>query len=535
MTSSRSADSLSVRGVAEVVLEELGELVTELRLMSTREYTKMLNLTGDVACWEGWEVHARCLSNLNPSERSRNAALRDVGVIALRRKFIPPLMETMQDVVLVYYGRRSDHAETAQFMSVARNIAATVSPTALSPVDRPLVALRANALLLDADAYSWFQGALKLAPRCARWAKAFCKSLLQFMYNAGGDVEAVDAVFPELAAHGIRVTPADDDPLHFATLMERDVEGLPDSAPPAAWFAWVERVWAYLAFAVDGGLLPGTLSIERLVHLHAQLGLAGTADGARAQAKMARIIESLLRVRAPAAPFVYAPLPEMVQDPVLTQHFVFNPRVMERLLDTNLSYVRAVLLAHVNDPLEFPRFLGLIMNSAVLQGGGVAAHHLKAVVCQLIVEESVAAAATPEKREDTAAFMTRITPSLLNLLSDDDVSTRVLALTALANFTNDYASARQALMGSLQACLLVSFLGSPHNELVRLSATILHNVTRTPEYLMQIVSFKGIPLLMRLLEKSDVPPAYRPTSVLAQARASACAREEEPWERGRER
>lgn len=54
-------------------------------------YRKRENLHLDISEWGGWEVHAR-------SER------RDIFVIILRRKFIPPFLEGYIDLAFVLYG-----------------------------------------------------------------------------------------------------------------------------------------------------------------------------------------------------------------------------------------------------------------------------------------------------------------------------------------------------------------------------------------------------------------------------------------------
>ena len=54
-------------------------------------YVKRLNLVGDKAQIDGWFVHIRIHESVE----------RDLYCTLIRRKFIPPLMTTYQDVVVV--------------------------------------------------------------------------------------------------------------------------------------------------------------------------------------------------------------------------------------------------------------------------------------------------------------------------------------------------------------------------------------------------------------------------------------------------
>lgn len=49
---------------------------------------KRLNLDGDRAEWQGWQVHGRTQT-------------QDVYVTVLRRSYIPPLMEMYQDISVI--------------------------------------------------------------------------------------------------------------------------------------------------------------------------------------------------------------------------------------------------------------------------------------------------------------------------------------------------------------------------------------------------------------------------------------------------
>ena len=88
---------------------------------------------------------------------SERAAFRDIAIIALRRKYIPPVMEGYQDLLLVFYGAKAEY-ESAEgaFLGQAERIADTLSPRSRGFMsDDIVIQAKADALLLDEEAYDW--------------------------------------------------------------------------------------------------------------------------------------------------------------------------------------------------------------------------------------------------------------------------------------------------------------------------------------------------------------------------------------------
>ena len=70
----------------------------------------------------------------------------------------------------------------------------------------------------------------------------------------------------------------DKDPFYYASLLERQYQDILDEAPDSVLRAWRQRVWRYLAYCVDGGMLPGTLSISTMVSAHRVAGTSREAS-----------------------------------------------------------------------------------------------------------------------------------------------------------------------------------------------------------------------------------------------------------------
>ena len=82
-------------------------------------YTKF-NLTNDRASYECWEAQIRAWQAVDESllqsaeDKARARVVQpDICIIAVRRKFIPPLMTSAQDIVVRFYGRRMRSFESA--------------------------------------------------------------------------------------------------------------------------------------------------------------------------------------------------------------------------------------------------------------------------------------------------------------------------------------------------------------------------------------------------------------------------------------
>ena len=95
----------SIKAVADAEVRRIAGLVEDYVFIGTPAMCpKRYNLTHDQSQWEAWCTHIRTgkRSTKTDAKRSRAAALqrRDIVIIAARRKYIPPLMSSYQDIVI---------------------------------------------------------------------------------------------------------------------------------------------------------------------------------------------------------------------------------------------------------------------------------------------------------------------------------------------------------------------------------------------------------------------------------------------------
>eukprot|EP00750_Incisomonas_marina_P009745 INCI16111.1.p1 GENE.INCI16111.1~~INCI16111.1.p1 ORF type:complete len:1050 (-),score=133.15 INCI16111.1:63-3212(-) len=287
------AGNASIRLLAEAELRRITAGISEYELLDVpHTYIKKLNLGNDPAQWSCWEISARLwrakvsAGPLSETAEHGSAAgkaqggtlrqtvpyssqptaveCRDVNIIAMRRMFIPPFMDTLQDFVLVMFsptitastvsgagaahwngtgpqgnGSSSDklggartsassfhrgsvrngvgqknvqvfNARRAEITSqslleVSRGIADSFMPqSAQHAVDTSIAEAKANALVLGEQSYAWFyMKGLTVEPECRIVARLFCRSLL-FVLQAA---HLTDNVAPDVALRGCK--PAD--------------------------------------------------------------------------------------------------------------------------------------------------------------------------------------------------------------------------------------------------------------------------------------------------------------------------------------
>ena len=256
-----------------------------------------------------------------------------------RRKYIPPVMDMAQTFILVFYGKTLEQQDGSGFMSAPEGIIDTLSPRsrAYEP-DRLVIHTRANALLFDEEAYAWYQARLGIMPGCSQ-GEAILQEYSAFIgqVNLGDASTDTDSIFPEAS-----VDPKQDDPFEFASLLEKESDGLPDTAPPVLINAWKRRVWRYIAYCVDGGPIPHLLQIDKLVYDQKTM-----TDGTRESDRIMHVLETMLYLHAADQPYRHIHLVSKIQDPKIMSNFVFNESVMVTIIGNwipqNESSVAAVM------------------------------------------------------------------------------------------------------------------------------------------------------------------------------------------------
>ncbi len=555
----------SVGEVAEFYVQELGKQVVDYRIIGAPgAYQKKGAVGGaDLAQFECWKVQVRTAGRRNNTAASEMLANRDVVVIVVQRRFIPPMADRFQNVVVVGYSRyqplQRSHANALRCELVADSLAFN---SRSFTCDTLVIQTKANALVLDEGSLAWCASNLAVYPEAARLARAFCQSVLRLIsragVGAGSDVAKPEAGVgsssngggralagsvsgsvsePEAAEPGAGdLADVSEDPFEYSLRLENRVpwagEPGPDSA--AVLSEWKARVWRYLAYCLDGGMFPGVLDLARVVAL--------LDTHPRRLQRLSQLLQTLLYLRAEGHEYRHMALALKVADErLMSGSFTLNERVMERLLET--GFLRR-LLDETKDPLAYSRFIvrllqrgkdrelwGFELQYAVCKqlarasaahphetAAGVGDAALESPPPQLQLQLPAASATPPTKPLSDLALHT-IVPSLIDLLNDESSNekTQVLVVSTIVNLTKNNMIIKNKVMAGGAIRRVCAFLHSKHDDLVRHSCSLLNNCTKSEQYRGQVAKYKAIEALMRLLQRNSFPPHYRSTRILIQA------------------
>ncbi|GBG24704.1 Alpha-1,3/1,6-mannosyltransferase ALG2 [Hondaea fermentalgiana] len=532
------------REVAERYMHFIGDQVIDYRIVGRlqRYQRRQTGPSSDLAAVTCWRVQLRTAKNRHNTQRSQELSYRDVSIYVFQRAFIPPNMDHLQTAVIIGFSAHYDQTVRTYMEAVTDSFRCSAKATTW---DQLVVQTKANALMLDEESYKWYADNLDppVLPGAASLALAFCQSILESLRRAkitlrpgqigSAEEPAQDATRPKVNA----------DPFEYSLRLEHQLPGLAGKDVDAHLAReWKARVWRYLAFCVDGGLLPGELDIHRLA-------LAVQQHNKRLQ-DISQVLQTLLYFRAVGEDFEQTPLALKVADERLMQNFTCNERVLKNLLQS--GYIRWSLEA-TGDALEYPRFIVRLLQCGrdrVRWG-----HNLHLIVCEQLARYSIAGnSASSDSRgnkkhsqpHSQAQFIAgnekamsqgrvdplsdlalhTIVPALIDLLNDESCSERiqVLVVSSLVNFTRNNAVLKNKVMagGALRRGAIESicrFLQSKNDDLVKHSVSLLNNCTKSEQYRSQVAKFRAVGALMRLIMRNEFQPTYRPIQILTQTAA----------------
>ncbi len=244
-------------------------------------YHKKMNITSDESMYHCFRLHIY-------------TARREIGVIGIRRKFIPPLLDEYQDMVFVLKGRsNNDIGEVkteVKFMETIERLVDSLSPSAMdwrrdsywaqefrqpppephpTYIDRFVIQQQADALLCNHDMYSWLKNRRRFQIKpsmkfngkyCYLLAQQFCASACKAAH--GGDVKGLP-------------TNTVQDPINIVKRFEASAEvmlkkqRLSPKIKAVLLNNWRKRVSQYFAHVVDC-FMPEKFSILKLAKLAAE-------------------------------------------------------------------------------------------------------------------------------------------------------------------------------------------------------------------------------------------------------------------------
>jgi len=380
---------------------------SEMMVLRSEQYHKRMNLMGDLASWACWTVHLR-------------TPQLDIGVIATRRKYIPPVGDQYQDIFIV----QTDDVESGSpelFMQGLERQVDTLSPLVRVPFyDDTITRIKADALLYDEDSFSWFQAEDILSVNQDA-ARAFYKSVANLLVTekeADYDMSQVE-----------KETVLIDDPFRVVTALWEEAPGLKDDSDARAWANWRQRVARFLYWAVDGGLHPGEMTLDLLIKCERRQSCS-----LRARDILQRLFDFFIHMNSDTTPYELdsAALGDRVVDVDFMAAFRCNKRPLLVLLER--GFIQRTLEDEM--PPKYITFLSEMLNRPFEDTGT----ELLVALCN-----QVALISQVEFQREKLMSSHVLLPLIELLRSDHDVLLLAVA-KALINLSSGNAAAKESIV-----------------------------------------------------------------------------------------
>jgi len=508
-------DSEHIRWVAirqrQSVLEEL----TGVLIVRNGFYLKKMNLANDLSSWTGWEVFLKSDTLV-------------MVMISLRRKYVPPLADSVQDIFLTLSCPKhvlDERAVTDDEMLMEARLAADSFSPLVNRYAEPqrlyhdyleMIQAKLDALLFGEDAMPWLKASLGLEPepKLLAWAKSFVKSILKILNE-----ESVLQSPSLLKALG-EETATEKDPMVFPYRMVNyrcPGHGVDESqaaiggpggggrnpleCTDEAANAFLSRVSKYLTYCLDGGILGPRFALTDLT--------SPWIPTPRSQAKIDEVVGFLLHIRPKdwRKPFVNKQIRLLLPDPNIFQHNTFNDRVMQSLVE--LGWIEKAIMRHApksdhggagNDDKHisfgYARFLARLIMS---EGASI---NLKASVCRQLGGAS-----------NASEHFGELCGALLKTCAHSSVFLRTNTTIALITMCAEEDFVKDKLMESGILVRCIKNIRSGDDDLTRYTLVLLTHLTKDAATLPLMGKEVRENLLM-LLEKT--PSLESKQSLLAE-------------------
>ena len=361
-------------------------------------------MVGDVASWQCWEIHYI-------------TEHRDLFAILARRKYIPPLMDSFADILCTFEGSNEHtHHNRAHIRKVIDSIHSTKQTT---HIYKPLIQEKVEALLFDEDQAQFFQNSLNIVPQQGMiYAVVFVKSILtvlrKFEQECNELLKMLNATIKKERINvGMIPREVAKDPFEIIRCFENS--NMLGTKETPELLHWRVKVAAYLAFAVNGGLLYGNFTLKKFITY------VNKIPTPQEQENMEGILNYLLHLRSKGGAFDQELMVQVLKRMMTSPNYLYNSTVMQALIETN--YVHQKLSGE--SPVLSPRFIFFLFGESTNA-------KIKASVCRQIIRANADLTYADLDEQVQTAYVQIVEP-LGKLISSSCLITARLATMALSN------------------------------------------------------------------------------------------------------
>lgn len=461
-------------------------------------YLKKMNLSNDISAWICWEMLLRA---------------KDVTtmMILMRRQYLPPLLDTAQDFVIILKCPTDEidkqWTSEARLMHEAHIIADSFGPEVQNPGLYPeMIQAKLDALLYDEEAYGWIKSRLKLEPagegNLSVYAWVFLRGVLKILRddNALKAPPLWEEVRVRVNMLIERKSELDLDPMELASkgFLAKCLgwSHLPDTSPDVvkSLNAWQSRVAGYLSFAIDGGMLGSKFTLHDIVSTLGKDMLTQEAER-----KLSLLVAFLLHLRDKdfRKPFTkMSIINQLISFNMLggqsdvdvdgsTQNCTFNDRNMQVLLE--LEYLKRTLSPSNPDKISV-EYAELLKNLMLSDSSSV---NLKASICRQIIS-----------MKDSDEQGTILIPGLISLMTSGGLFLATYSTAAVVNLSQSKDNVKNFLMRSQIAEICIAQLKSKDDDLILYTLMLLVHLTKMVHHRQRLMSVNIVAVLMDILTAS---------------------------------
>jgi len=476
-------------------------------IMSSKAYTKRWNLNQDPACWQGWEVHMR-------------TSRKDIQVIMLRRKYIPPLLDTFVDFVVVAEGSdksgtslakippdAKDFKETENILAMGRKVADSFHANFVtSTLYETLIQKRADSLYYDEETlnFLYFRLPNKIKPKFVLYGVAYLSYILkviskfhknalhikQLLYNKYKDEpwdESWDPFNPDdtIDANAI-VTALEKKLVHYGKKNKEE-----------GGINWKFKIARYFAYCVDGGLLSFYFNLSSLIEAYMSF-----PD--KEKDTLNKIIQFLLHFKPEKEPYNdTASLATKIYDMLHpSERFVYNQRVMVTLLATD--YFKKELA--FSDKNIYSKFLMHMLEKTDNP-------FVKTAICTQIIQDQEEKKAASSSVDVNFSEVKTIIKPLLYLYQGDNIKLATLAAIALSNLCAKSREVKQFVMAE-GGDIILARLEARDEDLLLYSLQLLEYLMTVSQNISLFVAKDAISKVIKILEGSGIVGVWYSDKVL---------------------
>ena len=418
-------------------------------------HIKKSNLSGDIASWRGWLVNTR-----SQMEREGRVYSKEIAVLLLRRKYIPPLMDTGQDITITLV---SDKAQTA-LVKIITDLGDSFHtfPDNNAP-HTEVIERKMQSLLLDEEGYRYYTTHLGFKLSYMTQITTLIYSLIKILNRTNAD-DSLKALDKKIKDQFPTIVPVEE-VMDIVTEIVNEV----GSSQPLVKRSWAQKFARFLTYCLDGGLYYGQFTISTVI---TQI-VAGQIRDRKDVNQLRQLVSFLLHLRKVNEDYQYKDLSIKLKDMkfqddpgVQVEDDYFNEKVMIVMLEEEFIQRELEMSG------DFEKMEPLL---TYFLGSRASSIDLKCAACRYVI-------GVYASKADNISLKF-VLPQLMECIRSNSAKLATLASTAIVNMTRSNEQVKRELLTEENFLeILKTQLTTPNQSLLINLLRAFNNMTTNSTY-----------------------------------------------------